>query len=90
MVTQHRKAVRDPYTESRGRSTPAHAPTGDAATDSPGKRLAFLRKGRDHAGDPASHDPVGDTRAAHALKERPVGRRVEVLLEVYAASGDQL
>ena len=54
------------------------------------KRLAFLRKGRDHAGDPASHDPVGDTRAAHALKKRPIGRRVEVLLEVYAASGDQL
>lgn len=32
------------------------------------KRLVFLRKGRDHAGNPASHDPVGDTGIAHALK----------------------
>lgn len=52
------------------------------------KRLVFLRKGRDHAGNSTSHDAVGDAHAAHALKERPVGRRVEVLLEVHAESGD--
>jgi len=43
---------------------------------------------RDHAGDPTAHDAVGDARAAHALKECPVGCRVEVLLEVHAESGD--
>ena len=44
---------------------------------------------RDHAGDPTAHNPIGDTRVTHAFKERPVGRRVEVLLEVHAESGDQ-